>query len=337
MSCGLGAIILVFMLVKYNEDTSIPENELLKADMARLEAVKSSLRHSITEQLAQSQAIDGSVQLTSSELASLQASLSDTKKSLSESQAEYEKLRKDVEAIEPAQTEDVIETPGAGEENYLIGLKVEGRKIAIMLDSSSSMTDEILIDVIRRKNSPDSNKMAGPKWQRAKRIVTWLLARLPTQSNVTVITFDAMARQLGQSGWVPARDAAALGSITRDLDATVPTGSTNLQAGLEAVKRQKPTNIYLITDGLPTEGDSSYKSLSPFANCSALWGASNKISGECRLELFNHTLASSAPRPGVPVNVILLPIEGDPEASPAYWSWASTSGGLMISPAETWP
>jgi hypothetical protein len=337
MSCGLGAIILVFMLVKYNEDTSIPEIELLKADMARLEAVESALRQSIGEQLAQSQVVNGVIQLTSEELARLQAELSNTEKSLSESQAEYEKLRKEVEAIEVAQKEDIIETPGTGEENYLIGLKVEGRKIAILLDSSASMTDEILIDVIRRKNSPDSNKMAGPKWQRAIRIVHWLLARLPAQSDVTVIAFDAKAQQLGRSGWVSARDATALGIITRDLDTTVPTGSTNLQAGLEAVKRQKPTSIYLITDGLPTEGDSSYKSLSPFADCSALWGASNKISGECRLELFNHTLASSAPRPGVPVNVILLPIEGDPKASPAYWSWASISGGLLISPAETWP
>ena len=337
MSCGLGAVILVFMLVKYNEDTSVPEIELLKGDLARLEAVKDVLRRNIDRQLSKSQAVDGRIQITSDELARLEAALADTKKTLSDTQAEYENLRKEVEAIEPIKTEDVIESPGAGEENYLIGLKVEGQRIAILLDSSSSMTDEILIDVIRRKNSSDREKMAGPKWQRAKRIVQWLLARLPVQSDVSVVAFDAMARQLGAPGWVNARDAAALGEIIRDLDAAVPSGSTNLQAGLKVIRRQRPTNVYLITDGLPTEGDSSYKSLSPFADCSALWGASNKISGECRLELFNHTLASSAPSPGVPVNVILLPIEGDPEASPAYWSWASTSGGLLISPAETWP
>ena len=337
MSCGLGAIILVFMLVKYNDDTSVPEIELLKADMARLEEIERALRRSISEQQAQSTAIDGTIQLTSEDLARLQSALSNAQKNVSESQAEYKKLKKDVEALETAKTEDVIETPGVGEENYLIGLKVEGRKIAIVLDSSASMTDEKLIDVIRRKNSSDSNKMAGPKWKRAKRIVNWLLARLPSQSDVAVITYDATARQLGASGWVSARDAASLGAITRDLDSTIPSGSTNLQAGLEAVNRQQPTNVYLITDGLPTEGDSGYKSLSPFADCSALWGASSKISGECRLQLFDHTLSASAPKPGVTVNVILLPIEGDPHASPAYWSWASITGGLLISPAETWP
>jgi len=32
-----------------------------------------------------------------------------------------------------------------------------------------------------------------------------------------------------------------------------------------------------------------------------------------------------------------LPIEGDPSAVNEYWSWAASTGGLVISPAVTWP
>ena len=48
-----------------------------------------------------------------------------------------------------------------GEEDYLLGLKVEGRRIAILIDRSASMTDERLIDIIRRKVRTDAEKRAG--------------------------------------------------------------------------------------------------------------------------------------------------------------------------------
>ena len=40
---------------------------------------------------------------------------------------------------------------------------------------------------------------------------------------------------------------------------------------------------------------------------------------------------------GVPVNVILLPMEGDPQAAPAFWVLALRTGGSMLAPAEAWP
>ncbi len=96
------------------------------------------------------------------------------------------------------------------------------------------------------------------------------------------------------------------------------------------------TDLYLITDGLPTTGDSRYAGLNPFAACSSLLGRSNTISGECRVRLFRQTLKDTS-LGGVKVNVILLPIEGDPDAVNEYWAWAATTGGLLISPAGNWP
>jgi hypothetical protein len=345
MSCGLGAIILVFMLVKYNVDTTTLQTEMLhqeqgeqlQKELASLKVREAKLRSRITNTDTNSQKAMATIRKASKELALIQESLTGKQGEVAKQRQKLLKIQEKIKTTEVAKTSDVIDDPNLGEENYLIGLKVEGKKIAILLDSSASMTDEILLDVIRRKNSSDQSKKAGPKWQRTKRILRWLLARLPNGSSVDVIAFNDRARPLGSKGWKPSRDPKALGSILRDLDSLVPQGSTSLQAGLEALARIRPSNVYVITDGLPTAGDSNYKSLNPFASCSSLWGKSNTISGECRLKLFQHTIKTNAPRAGVRVNIILLPIEGDPAASTAYWSWSSNTGGLLISPAESWP
>jgi hypothetical protein len=37
------------------------------------------------------------------------------------------------------------------------------------------------------------------------------------------------------------------------------------------------------------------------------------------------------------VNVILFPMEGDPDAAPAYWLVNIRTGGSMMAPSEDWP
>ena len=197
------------------------------------------------------------------------------------------------------------------------------------------MTDELLINVIRRKNASHNTKKAGPKWQRTKRVARWLLARLPKGSSFDLIAFNDRAMSLGPKGWKSSRDPKVLGVVLRDLDRLIPNGPTNLQVGLKELSR--PTDVYLITDGLPTAGSSDYQSLNPFAACNSLWGKSSTISGECRLKLFGFTIKASNLGPKVRVNVILLPIEGDPAASSAYWAWTSGTGGTLITPANSWP
>ena len=60
------------------------------------------------------------------------------------------------------------------------------------------MTDEKLIDIIKRKTQSDDNIKKGPKWQRTIRIVKWLLARLPNDSRVTVVKFSNNGKILGE-------------------------------------------------------------------------------------------------------------------------------------------
>jgi hypothetical protein len=59
------------------------------------------------------------------------------------------------------------------------------------------------------------------------------------------------------------------------------------------------------------------------------------ITPEDRLRLFED--ASGALPRGVPVNVILLPLEGDPSAAAAYWVLAQSTKGSFLSPSKDWP
>ncbi|MCE2484363.1 MAG: VWA domain-containing protein [Desulfurellaceae bacterium] len=337
MSCGLGAIVLVFMLVKDNPERAEPETALLQADLSRLEQLHQELRSGIQALSDQSRAADSRLQSVSQELSRLQDEANKTRDAADAKRQRLAALEETITQTNITTQSDVIEIPKAGQETYLIGLKVEGQKIGLLIDVSASMTDETLLAVIRRKNSSDLDKKAGPKWRRTKEIVSWLLARLPDRSQVSVVTYNEKAGHLGGQQWKPSRDPSSLEGILRDLEAVVPSGPTNLQAGLKAIYAMSPTHLYLVTDGLPTQGSSGYSSLNPFAACSALWGRSSNISGACRAKLFRHTIQDTWQTDRLPVNVILLPIEGDPGAAFEYWQWAALSGGLLITPAETWP
>ena len=88
----------------------------------------------------------------------------------------------------------------------------------------------------------------------------------------------------------------------------------------------------MVTDGLPTR--SEYKgSLLPGGS-----PRSRNVTGECRKALLGRTLRESARHAGRgKVNVILLPLEGDPEAAAGYWAWSSRTGGLLMTPTAGWP
>lgn len=335
MSCGLGAIILVFMLVKFNVNDASIEVDKLKKDVESLEAIEQDsmqalekVKNQLAEQSRQKSVIEKELNETRTLAAQQSADIQRSSMKISD-------LKSDIKDIKVPKKEDLIEIKKVNEENYLLGLKVEGSKIAILVDSSASMTHEKLIDIIKTKNGAAHEKQQAEKWRRTKSIVKWLLARVPTNSEVIVVAFNEKAKTLGSSGWMKA-SSTSLSSVLTDLETLTPEGATNLQHGLQTVNKLNPSNLYIITDGLPTKGESNYKSLNPFASCNSLSGNSTTISGECRVKLFQQTIIESTPL-GAQVDVVLLPIEGDPEAINQYWNWAAATGGLLISPASNWP
>lgn len=339
MACGLGAAVLLFLIVKHHAGAAVEPDpvERAAADAETLAALR-----------AEAETLAGRIERAQREVAlrtereddverrrvADRARLADLEREIERAQAANAALRRRVESVEPHRTDDVIEDVRGGEEEYLLGLRVEGRRIAILIDRSASMTDERLIDIIRRKVRTDAEKRDGPKWRRAVRTARWLLHRLPAGSEVAVVAFNDEATILRDGGWADGRDRATLRALFDELDALVPTGATNLEAGLRALDGLSPgaTDIYVVTDGLPTRSLSSPGLLS---GCSR--NPKGKVSGECRKLLFAASLRKSAPPPGRKVHVILLPLEGDPDAAPAFWNWTAHTGGVLLAPARGWP
>jgi hypothetical protein len=83
----------------------------------------------------------------------------------------------------------------------------------------------------------------------------------------------------------------------------------------------RPDNIFLITDGLPTQGEKAQQS--------------GSVSGTERMRIFNRSM--NLILPGIPVNTMLLPLEGDTHAASAFWRLAIATRGAFVTPARDWP
>ncbi|OUR75972.1 hypothetical protein A9Q83_16555 [Alphaproteobacteria bacterium 46_93_T64] len=339
MSCGLGAVILVLILLKVQPEEVPVDLEALQADLEELQRQEEQLQTTLDKKTQEKANLNSQASSLNSQLSQVDQQIMDVSQSTANKKAEVEGLKDKIEKTPIAKTQDVIEDKNVGEENYLLGLKVEGKRIVFLIDMSASMTDEKLINIILRKSGTDAEKKKGPKWQRTVRIARWLSNRIPKQSKAVVIGFNNKTTSVGPNGWFQGADTGAISKVFASLDTLVPENATNLQNALQSAKKLSPapTNYYIVTDGLPTAGTSNYRSLNPFSSCSSLIGTSSKISGECRVKLFRQSVQESGPRGGQPVNIILLPLEGDPEAAPEFWGWTYTTGGLLISPAVSWP
>lgn len=337
MSCGLGAVILIFLIVKHNVDRGSVEADIVQAELETLERQERQLRQQVRETGERSAGERELGAQLKEKLRDIEQTIAALGEQMTAQQRKNKQLRSAMEKDAARKVADVVPDESVGEEQYLTGLEVEGRRVAILVDYSASMTDEKLVDIVVRKTGSDANKKKGPKWIRTKKAVRWLLNRLPERSEVSVIVFNDKAKTLGAAAWNNSQDRAAIGALFREMEELTPSGATNLQAGLNELWQLRPraTNIYLITDGLPTKGVTKPSFLS---SCRSIFGGSRNISGECRAKLFHVALQSSPPAGGgAKVNVILFPLEGDPAAAPNFWNWTAVTGGRMLTPAAGWP
>jgi len=341
MACGLGAATLLFLLIKQNEapDLAVPQPVTISVSgQSQFEYERAELeqtRESLTVRLAKARELTEKGEAEVEESAERVVALEAKRDELAASaQTARERASALEEAIENVQLphEDVIELEGGGgHEKYLFGMRVLGERIAILVDRSASMTDERLVDIVRRKVQPSAQKKTGPKWVRTLRTARWLLNAVPEASRVAMVAYNDRAVLLGPGGWQNGRDGAALVQLAGDLEDLVPTGATNLHAALVALAglQPPPTDLYVVTDGFPTKGQ---------PGLSVPWRCRNRatVTGDCRAAIFRQTIGVASPA-NTRVNVILLPIEGDPEAVSLYSVWTNRSGGVLLSPAEGWP
>jgi len=345
--CGFGALILFHMIVASRSGRlQRATSETLQAEVdkrqqevlegnERLVEVRNSFRE-IAQKKAATQGLSTRILET---LRQIQEELAIYEAQTVARRAHVDKLKADLKSLEagakrlsggtPSQDvpgRNVRSVTGDGDRQYLSGLKVGGKRIMILADASASMLAEDIVNAVRRRHFPPATRLGARKWRQAVKAVDWLAAQLPRESQYQIYVFDTRARPVlaGTDGvWLEAKDGAMLGKAVAALRQTAPEGGTSLHHAFAAAKAMNPPpdNILLLTDGLPTQG--------------ARAATRKTVSGRERLRHFDDAL-DELPR-GVPVNVVLFPMEGDPMAMTAFWKLAMASRGSLMTPSSAWP
>jgi hypothetical protein len=347
ITCGLGAIILLFVII--NARTIYQRNEVtidLRSEVDRMEKevlqgkknlveVRNTLEQTV-EEIVETQGLSRQLikifEEKKIELASYENDTLATREHVNRLKADLKSLEEDLKRLKAgAKTRDdegskLRRFPGQGDRQYLTDLKTGGKRIFILVDASASMLDETIVGIIRRRNLADQQKLRSAKWQQAVSSIDWLTTQLPPTSKFQVYAFNERAVALiegTESKWLDAGNVEQLNKVVERLRRVVPQKGTSLVKAFQAMRlmRPKPDNIFLLTDGLPTMGSGKPRR--------------KKVSGKKRLNLFNEAVRV-LPQ-GVPVNVILYHLEGDPGAASAFWRLAAATRGSFFSPSRDWP
>ncbi len=332
MSCGLGAVILIFLIIKHGES----EDSLdLDNAVSNLESENQELELKIDSLKALELNITKQKEINSLELKNTNSAINTVSSNTESVEKRNKDLEKEVSELEESMP-DIIEIQDDGERQYLTGLKVEGDNILFLLDTSASMLDEKIVNIIRRSvllNHEDSKK-----WIRAKDSLTWLISRLPEGSSMTIVTFGENALSHTNRAWIKSSDVSEIKKALNSATSSIPSGGTNLERALIEAKKifPLPDAAYIITDGLPTKGEKS-KSLRNSTIQRGCFKESPTISSDCRHVLFQQAKDQYLEGKRIKTSTILLPLEGDVRAASDYWNLALQSNGTLISPARDWP
>lgn len=345
MSCGFGAVILVFLIIDHSivvesEELNVDllsEVNLLEEDVREGEKNLVVLRNALDDTSLDVVEAQGRATRVSDEIEELEGLIAALiPEDVSESEAaeklkaEVQSLEEEVQRLREAAEEESGKSArsfvGDGNRQYLTGLNLGGRNIAILLDVSASMLADRLVNVIRLRNMDADLQRNADKWTRAKNTVDWLTAQLPVGSDYQVITFNTKAQPaLPETAgeWLEVADQAQLEQVSEAIEDIVPAGGTSLENAFDHLQTLSPVpdNIFLITDGLPTQGTSPPRGTT--------------ISGNQRQRLYRQAVRKLPAN--VPVNIILAPMEGDPLAASEFWQLAQTTRGSFMSPSNDWP
>jgi hypothetical protein len=346
--CGFGAVILFYTIVSAQANIQgLRSTDELRAEANRLEErVQEGSRnlvvlHNQIERTQSETASDAAHSKTvAATLASQKEQLSTYDNSTVARREHIEKLKADIHSLEEGQRRleagSLDRTPpgqqvtsfreNGGDRRYITGIKMRGKRVLILLDVSASMLHEDLVSVLRLRNADDDHKRAAAKWRHAIDTVTWLTTQIPPGSQYQIYTFNTKAQPLlpDYAGkWIGGADAPQLARGLANLHAIVPADGTSLYNAFATTKTLAPLpdQIILITDGLPTQGKTA--------------GLRKYISADGRARLFDEAVGQLPE--GVPVDSILLPMQGEVQAAHRFWNLARLTNGTLLMPAKDWP
>ena len=215
---------------------------------------------------------------------------------------------------------------GRGQRKYISAMQVRGKRVLVLFDTSASMMDEDIAKVLKLRNQPEPMRRAALKWRRSLDILEWLTAQLPDNSKFQVIGFNTKAKVIQAntaSQWLDSNDPRVINGVLQAARGITPQDGTSLVNAFLAIRTMdpKPDQIILITDGLPTQG-----SVPP---------ARKFINGREREKLFED--AVKILEKDTPMDIVMLPMKGDPLAAHAYWRLARRTSGSYVIPSRDWP
>lgn len=345
MFCGFGAVVLLVLIInthtlgRRGKRVAEVEAELSQAEMEVrvMSAHVERQRSEVSELQKALSSLEDSrktlqAELQAAETRTAAAATWSVDAEIDRLQRQLKTLESDISALTAQQAAErqkgrqVRAIVGKGNRQYLTGLKLDGERVLILVDSSASMLDTRIVEVIRRKVLGEQSRRSAPKWGKAVATVEWLVANLPPTSTVRIHHFSTSVTPLtaGESeAWVPVTSFGQIDRMIEALRLVAPLGGTNLATPFLAARSltPQPDNIILITDGLPTQGPRGARS--------------NTIDGKGRIKLFRGAVKNLPVK--VPVNTILFPMEGDPLAASLYWQLALESGGSFFTPTRDWP
>lgn len=348
MACGLGAIVLFYMIITAQvasraADVSVDlQAETDKLEEQVLDGRKNLIRaRNVLEARQQEQvATEGEARRLQEILQQLLEELATYENDSAATKDSVEKLRSDIERLEKAkrqlaakssdtapQTGQQIRAFGeGGTRQYLTGMKMGGERVLILVDTSTSMLARTYVNVVRFRNMSDELKRKAPKWQQALDTVDWLTAQLQSGNKFQVYSFNEDVKSVleGTEGaWIDV-SKSDLDRTVEQLRTIIPDNGTSLYKAFKAVSEMNPLpdNIYLLTDGLPTQGKTAP-------------AESELVKVRQRIDFFNKAVKELPRR--VPVNILLFPMDGDPDAAILFWQLALTTRGSFLSPSRDWP
>jgi hypothetical protein len=341
--CGFGAVILFYtilsaqagaMRLKEHDDLSAEVN-LLRDEVLTGERSLAVLRDTLTRTRNEIASATHETNRIVTDLASRREQLSSYDAQTVARREHIEKLKADVRSLEEgnrrleagslerAPLGQQVSGRSAVERRYINGLILRGKRILILLDVSASMLHEDLVAILRLRNQDDAHKRAAAKWRRAVAIADWLIAQVPAASSYQVLTFNTQAQPLVPGGWLAGTDAAARARGMQALETLVPANGTSLYNAFAAARAlsPQPDQIVLVTDGLPTQGKTP--------------GLRRYVNSAERMRLFDDALSQLPEH--VPIDCVLLPMQGDLQAAHRFWHLARVTDGALLMPSKDWP
>ena len=344
MACGLGATILFLVIIS--------AQVRLKADRASEELLgeAGSLEQQLKEARSSLERLQASPVSSPEDAAAriekLRSQIADMREKVAAQSGDSvaqnespEQLRADVQRLEEglgrltaSQQKSgtggrVRSFTGDGNRQYLTGMQMGGKRVVILVDASASMLARTYVNVVRYRAMPDERKRKAPKWRQVVAAVDWLTTQFAPGTRFQIYIFNEEAHSVvaGSDGnWLEAGAGGALEQAVAELRKVVPDKGTSLSNAFSALQQLKPApdNIYLLTDGLPTQAKQAPGGVTP-------------VKPAQRATFFNQAVRELPGR--VPVNVLLYPMDGDPDAAGFFWRLAIATKGSFLTPSRDWP